>query len=106
MKRLDAILAYVPRFLSSRVSVLIGVLLFCYLFVFGGIAALLGHADWVPDGAQLIFGNYTNVLSMVGAGVAAGASHSAAKNMKAARRQHVQTHQLLAQINAKLDSEG
>jgi hypothetical protein len=44
------------------------------LFVFAGIATLLGHPAAVSATTQLILGNYTNASSSAGAGIAAGAS--------------------------------
>ena len=72
--RLARALGRLPYLLSSRIVILFGILLFFYLFVFAGLATLFGHPGAVSTNTQLIFGNYTNVTSSVGAGIAAGAS--------------------------------
>lgn len=105
MKRIDGVLAYVPLFIKSRTSIVIGVVLFAYLVVLGTIATLTGHPAWVPDNMQLILGNYTNVLSMVGASIAAAAADKANQTVKVAHEQHRRTHELLTTISAKLDTE-
>ena len=72
MKFINAVLAGIPRALSSKPSIFIFIGLFVYLFGFG----LLGL--WVkslePSATmQLVLGNYTNVTSATGASIAAGA---------------------------------
>lgn len=84
--RLDRALARLPYLLSSRAVILFGILLFFYLFVFAGLAALLGHPGAVSTNTQLIFGNYTNVTSSVGAGIAAGASLTLLKHHRRVHR--------------------
>src|ERR1019366_4991958 len=66
------LLGRLPNLLSSRPVILFGILLFFYLFVFAGIGTLAGHPAAVSTNTQLILGNYTNVSSSVGAGIAAG----------------------------------
>jgi hypothetical protein len=75
-----------PYLLSSRPIILFGILLFFYLFVFAGIATLVGHPGAVSANSQLIFGNYTNVTSSVGAGIAAGASLTLLNHQRHAHR--------------------
>jgi hypothetical protein len=75
-----------PYLLSSRPVIVFGILLFFYLFVFAGIATLLGHPDAVSANTQLIFGNYTNVTSSVAAGIAAGAGVTLLKHQRHTRR--------------------
>src|ERR1700761_7320470 len=72
--RLARALGRLPYLLSSRIVIVFGIVLFFYLFVFAGLATLFGHPGAVSTNTQLIFGNYTNVTSSVGAGIAAGAS--------------------------------
>ena len=64
--RLDQVLGYVPRILSSKAHVIFLIGLGVYLVVL----PLLGLA--VSAKAELIGGNYTNVTSDVGACIAAG----------------------------------
>ena len=84
--RLARALGRLPYLLSSRAVVLFGIVLFFYLFVFAGLATLFGHPDAVSTNTQLIFGNYTNVTSSVGAGIAAGASLTLLKHHRRAHR--------------------
>lgn len=80
------LLGRLPNLLSSRPVILFGIFLFFYLFVFAGIATLLGHPNAVSTNVQLILGNYTNVSSSVGAGIAAGASLTLVKRQRHAHR--------------------
>jgi hypothetical protein len=84
--RLARALGRLPYLLSSRAIILFGILLFFYLFVFAGLATLFGHPDAVSTNTQLIFGNYTNVTSSVGAGIAAGASLTLLTHQRRAHR--------------------
>jgi hypothetical protein len=84
--RLSRLLGRLPYMLSSRPVILFGILLFLYLFVFAGITTLLGHPGAVSTNSQLIFGNYTNVTSSVGAGIAAGASLTLLKHQRHTHR--------------------
>lgn len=105
----DRLLGRLPALLSSKTVIFFGIFLFFYLFVFAGLATLLGHPSAVSANVQLILGNYTNVSSSVGAGIAAGtgvalvrrqrrthamveAAHRAAEE---ARAFAVETHRLL-----------
>jgi hypothetical protein len=91
--RLDQILGRLPGLLSSKPVIIFGIVLFCYLFVFAGIASLLGHSDAVTANTQLILGNYTNVSSSVGAGIAAGAGLTLLKRQRRAHRLGMAAHQ-------------
>lgn len=66
MKRLDAILGLVPRFLASHYHVLWLISLGIYLIV------LPMCGVHVSNFAELVGGNYTNVTSDIGACIAAG----------------------------------
>ena len=110
------LLGRLPNLLSSRPVILFGIFLFFYLFVFAGIATLFGHPSAVSTNVQLILGNYTNVSSSVGAGIAAGASLTLVKRQRHAHRlaqaaheaaldarQFAQeTHKLLHQLNPEM----
>ena len=77
--RLDRVLQYVPRVLSSKAHVMFLGLLGLYLV----ILPLLGIA--VSAKAELIGGNYTNVTSDIGACIAAGGTLHL---IRQARRRH------------------
>jgi hypothetical protein len=72
--RFSRALGRLPYLLSSSPVIVFGILLFFYLVVFAGLASLLGDPGAVSTNTQLILGNYTNVTSSVGAGIAAGGS--------------------------------
>jgi hypothetical protein len=97
--KMDKVLGRLPSLLSSKPVIIFGIILFFYLFVFAGIASLLGHSDAVTANTQLILGNYTNVSSSVGAGIAAGAGLTLLKRQNRAHRLAVAAHD--AAIEAK-----
>ena len=111
--KIAELLGRLPNLLSSRPVILFGILLFFYLFIFAGIATLLGYPTAVSTNTQLILGNYTNVSSSVGAGIAAGASLTLVKRQhhanKLTQAAHIaamearafaqETHKLLHLIN-------
>jgi hypothetical protein len=90
--RMDKVLGQLPSVLSSKPVIIFGIILFCYLFLYAGIASLLGHPGAVSANTQLILGNYTNVSSSVGAGIAAGAGLTLLKRQAKAHRLTVAAH--------------
>jgi hypothetical protein len=89
---MDRFLGKLPNVLSSKPVIIFGIILFCYLFLYAGIASLLGHAGAVSANTQLILGNYTNVSSSVGAGIAAGAGLTLLKRQNRTHRLTVAAH--------------
>jgi hypothetical protein len=96
---MDKVLGRLPNLLSSKPVIIFGIVLFCYLFLYAGIASLLGHPGAVSANTQLILGNYTNVSSSVGAGIAAGAGLTLLKRQNRAHRLAMAAHD--AAIEAK-----
>lgn len=94
------LLGRLPNLLSSRPVILFGILLFFYLFIFAGIATLAGHAGAVSTNTQLILGNYTNVSSSVGAGIAAGASLTLIKRQRHSHHLALAAHEAAVQARA------
>jgi hypothetical protein len=90
--RMDKVLGKLPNLLSSKPVIIFGIILFCYLFLYAGIASLLGHSGAVSANTQLILGNYTNVSSSVGAGIAAGAGLTLLKRQARAHRLATAAH--------------
>lgn len=86
------VLGRLPNLLSSKPVIVFGIFLFFYLFVFAGLATLFGHPAAVSTNIQLILGNYTNVSSSVGAGIAAGASLTLVKRQRHAHKLAVAAH--------------
>lgn len=94
------LLGRLPNLLSSRPVILFGIFLFFYLFVFAGLATVFGHPAAVSTNVQLILGNYTNVSSSVGAGIAAGASLTLVKRQRGAHRLAMAAHQAALEARA------
>ncbi|MGH9296147.1 MAG: hypothetical protein ACRD0B_12510, partial [Acidimicrobiales bacterium] len=63
-------------------------------------ATLLGHSAAVSSNTQLILGNYTNVSSSVGAGIAAGAGLTLIKRQRRAHRLAEAAHQAATEARA------
>lgn len=84
MNKLNEILLKIPDLISSKVSIIIYVLLFLYLFVFALFCTIIPFMeDLLPsNNVQLILGNYTNVLSALGASIAAGSGVATHRRMK------------------------
>lgn len=92
----------IPELLSSPVSVFIFIFLFIYLFIFG-LIGLAVPALAPPANAQLIFGNYTNVLSALGAALAAGAGASHTKKLRELHDKHDKLQASVDELHTKLD---
>jgi hypothetical protein len=90
--RMDTVLGKLPNLLSSKPVIIFGIVLFCYLFLYAGIASLFGHPGAVSANTQLILGNYTNVSSSVGAGIAAGAGLTLLKRQTRTHRLTLAAH--------------
>jgi hypothetical protein len=104
--RLDRVLQYIPRALSSKPHVL----LLLGLGVFLVVLPLLGVA--VSAQAELIGGNYTNVTSDIGACIAAGGTlHLVRQGRRRHRMEEErlqltrQLHQLMFHVHAREAAE-
>lgn len=102
MKNLRSALDKIPALLSSTPSIFIFIFLFVYLFIFG-LAGLWVDAIKPSAEVQLIFGNYTNVLSALGAALAAGAGARHSKNLRELHDKHDKLQASLDDIHTKLD---
>jgi len=104
--RLDRVLQYVPRMLSSKPHIMLLMLLGVYLI----LLPLFGIA--VSAKSELIGGNYTNVTSDIGACIAAGGTlHLIRQNRKRQRldaerlRLLTEVHTLLHHVHAAAAAE-
>jgi hypothetical protein len=97
---MDKVLGRLPNLLSSKPIIIFGIVLFCYLFLYAGIASLLGHPGAVSANTQLILGNYTNVSSSVGAGIAAGAGLTLLKRQNRTHKLTVAAHDAALEAKA------
>ena len=103
MKTLNSWLGKIPAALASTPSIFIFVFLFVYLFIFGLIGLVYTQVEPSAD-AQLIFGNYTNVLSALGAALAAGAGSTHTKSLKEIHKKHDELQSSLDALHKKIDT--
>ncbi|MCL2561649.1 MAG: hypothetical protein FWE10_04940 [Rikenellaceae bacterium] len=98
-------LSRIPSWLSSKISVFIYIFLFGYLVIFALIAVLVPWLNpYAPsDGAQLVLGNYTNVLSALGASIAAGSGIAIHDKVKAMHERHRKLHDSIDELHRKID---
>lgn len=105
MKKMNLFLQKIPAILSSKISILIYLFLFFYLVIW----ALLGEVvpllkPYEPtDTAQLILGNYTNVLSALGASIAAGTGAAIHTHVKTLHKSHDELMQSVSDLHKKID---
>ncbi len=102
------ILQKIPAWLSSRISIFIFMALFFYLVIFALLCNFVPSMDsYSPTSdSQLILGNYSNVLSGLGAALAAGsgvAIHSSVKRLHESHRK-LQGH--IDELHKKIDLLG
>lgn len=95
-------LGKIPELLSSTPSIFIFIFLFVYLFVFG-VIGLFFKAIQPSSEVQLVFGNYTNVLSALGAALAAGAGAKHTKNLRDLHDKHDKLQASVDDLHVKLD---
>lgn len=102
MKQLNFALTKIPALLSSKPSIFIFIFLFVYLFLFG-ILGLFVKSFEPSANTQLVFGNYTNVLSALGAALAAGAGSSHTKHLKELGSKHDVLQASVDELHSKID---
>lgn len=91
MKKLDSLLAAVPRLLASKPSIIFLLILLVYLFGFGVIGLFIPALE--PSATlQLVLGNWTNVTSALGASIAAGGTLTVIAKVNVAHRKQVRAH--------------
>ena len=105
MKYFKIFLERIPDILASTVSIAIYLFLFAYLVVYALVSAVVpALQDYQPsDTMQLIMGNYTNVLSALGASIAAGTGAAAHHSMKKLHKRHDELQESMAVLNRKMD---
>ena len=99
------ILDRLPGILSSQVSIFIYLFLFFYLVVYAMLCAAIPPLNsYAPSSnVQLVMGNYTNVLSALGASIAAGTGVATHANIKKLHENHRKMQQSLDALHAKMD---
>ncbi len=120
MKKIDKFLDKIPKMLASKVSVFIYLFLFIYAVVFVMLSLFIPAMGSIAPSAdtQMVLGNYTNVLSALGASIAAGSGLAIHNKVSAHQekqekmqetidRLHTtigRLHDTIDQLNEKIDS--
>lgn len=106
MKKIDKILSKIPNLLSSKISIFIYIFLFFYLVCIPAISVILPFLkNFIPSTSiQLILGNYTNVLSALGASIAAGAGIVTHQGIKKLNNSHEEFQKKLSELHEKIDA--
>lgn len=102
MDRKRPLLSKIPEALSSPISIAIFIFLFVYLFGFGLLGLFIPSFEPSAN-SQLVFGNYTNVLSALGAALAAGAGAKHTKNLRDLHDKHDKLQASVDELHKKLD---
>ncbi len=97
------LLGKIPAMLSHPISVFIFIFLFIYLFIFGLIGLTI-HSLEPSANSQLIFGNYTNVLSALGASLAAGSGAKHVKSLNELHDKHDKLQASVDELHGKIDN--
>ncbi len=106
MKGIDNFLAKIPVWLSSRVSVFIFIFIFVYVVVFVLLAYIfpsLGELTPSSD-VQNVADNYIDILSALGASIAAGSGAAIHKKMIAHQKGHKELHEKIEKLHEKIDA--
>ena len=105
MKRINEFLGKIPELISSKVSIFIYLFLFFYLVVFAIICLVVPALKILEptSGIQLILGNYTNVLSALGASIAAGSGVAIHGKVKAIHENHKALQDTIDELHRKVD---
>ena len=95
----------IPKLISSKVSIFIYLFLFCYLVIFAIVCLIIPSLDiFAPsEEMQLILGNYTNVLSALGASIAAGSGVFIHSKMKTLHDNHQKLQETMDELHKKID---
>ncbi len=106
MNKGQSFLKRIPSLLASPVSIFIYVFLFFYLVIFSLAALLLPVLQpYQPSSSmQLILGNYTNVLSALGASIAAGTTTVTHASLKKLHQKHDELQKSLVLLHQKIDA--
>lgn len=105
MKKQSRLLSKIPAILSSRISIYIYLFLFIYLVIFALLCAVIPVLGaYAPsDTIQLIMGNYTNVLSALGASLAAGSGVAVHAGIREIHKRHDKLEATIAALHQKID---
>jgi hypothetical protein len=98
-------LGKIPVWLSSKTSIFIYIFLFFYLVIFGIIAVIIPDISHLrpTNETQLLLGNYTNVLSALGASIAAGGGVMIHSKVKELHDKHEKLHSAIDELHKKIE---
>ena len=104
-KCINLFLAKIPAILSSSPSIFVYLLLFFYLVIYALACILIPRlSPYAPTSdVQLIMGNYTNVLSALGASLAAGTGTAAHRSIRKLHEKHDLLHAAIKELHKKID---
>ena len=99
------ILAKIPAILSSGPSIFIFLFLFFYLVLYALICLLIPSlSHFAPSSdVQLIMGNYTNVVSALGASLASATGVVTNSSVRELHKKHDKLHHTIDELHAKID---
>ena len=102
---LDRFLLAIPKVMASKVSIFIYLFLFFYLVIFALVCFMVpALKNFAPTAdVQLVLGNYTNVLSALGASIAAVSGVAIHSKVKAIREGHRKLQDSIDELHKKLD---
>jgi hypothetical protein len=101
MNLIRTLLAKIPSLLSSTPSIFVFIFLFVYLFGLGVVGLFVQSVE-PSSNVQLVFGNYTNVLSALGAALAAGAGAKHTESFRKLHDKHDKLQETLDAISERL----
>ncbi|MFV0481391.1 MAG: hypothetical protein ACK5LP_05350 [Campylobacteraceae bacterium] len=106
MDNINKFLGYIPNILSSKVSIYIYLFLFFYLVLFPVACQLIpALKSYMPkELVQLILGNYTNVVSALGASIAAGTGVKIHTTIKNHSQKNAELRKLVEDLHQKIDN--
>lgn len=105
MNKINAALSKIPKLLASKTSIFIFLFLFAYLVVYALLCAIIpALSPYSPSSdVQLILGNYTNVLSALGASIAAGAGTAVHASVQKLHKRHDALEAHITSLHEKVD---
>ena len=100
----NSFLGKIPIWLSSKISIFIYIFLFFYLVVFAIFTIIIPDISHLQPSntVQLLLGNYTNVLSALGASIAAGGGVVIHSHVKTLHQKHDKLQKSIDELHEKI----
>jgi len=105
LEKKNGLLTKIPAILASTPSIFIYLFLFFYLVIFALLCLVIPSMNSLAPSSdvQLIMGNYTNVLSALGASLAAGTGAVTHNSMRKLHQKHDVLHETIRELHQKID---